>query len=392
MTQEANHRLRRLEPLELTRQDLLKYGLSAGATVVFLGSCGGDDKSAKSSTVKSAAVPKNKPEKLTVRTFGDPYREFFDRTAGADFTAETGIPVEWDTTDTAELMTRVRAAIGADQRPPVDAVYGESVQGYLASVQKLSQKFDPKIATVVADATQAVVQPGSGIPDWAMLGLYTFSGPFNYRKDKVNEKDVSSWLNLWGPKFHPKTVGVGTQYYFNAFPVAKAIGVTPTQETSSMDPVWAKYEELRPNLLGLLNDTQITQFLISGECYVCPAFTANGEAAAKEGAPIGFAVPKEGMCVDRDFFWMFNNLPPEVQYYTNVLANHWFSAKTQTAMAAELGVVPASPEAKLPAKMEKNPVLYPRTEEQLARNIILPIPLAAKHVEDWQASYEEALK
>jgi hypothetical protein len=42
--------------------------------------------------------------------------------------------------------------------------------------------------------------------------------------------------------------------------------------------------------------------------------------------------------------------------------------------------------------MAKNPVLYPATAEQLAKNIILPIPLAAKHVEDWQASYEEALK
>ena len=391
MSVEGHHRRRR-EPFELTRQDLLKYGLTAGVTTVFFGACGGDDNTASTSTVKSGQVPKNKPDKLVVRTFGDPYREFFDRTAGASFTKETDIPVEWDTTDTAELMTRVRAAIGAGERPPVDAVYGESVQGYLASVQKLSQKFDPKITTVVADSVQTVVQPGAGIPDWSMLGLYTFAGPFNYRKDKVTEKDVSSWLNLWGPAFHPKTVGVGTQYYFNAFPVANAMGVTPTEETSSMDPVWAKYKELRPNLLGLLNDTQITQFLTSGECYVCPAFTANGEAAAKEGAPIGFAVPKEGMCIDRDFFWMFTNLPPEVQYYTNVLANHWFSPETQTAMADELGVVPASPEATLPKKMADNPVLYPATEEELAKNIILPIPLAAKHIEDWQASYEEALK
>jgi spermidine/putrescine-binding protein len=159
-----------------------------------------------------------------------------------------------------------------------------------------------------------------------------------------------------------------------------------------MDSVFADYKKLKPNVLGLLNDTQITNFLISGEAHVALAISGDGIAAAKEGADIGYAVPKEGMVLDRDFYLVFKGTPPEVQYYANVFANHVYDAATQTKLADTLGVVPAAPKATLPDYMKKDPLIYPFTPEQIGGNIILPIPLAAKHAEDWQASYEEALK
>ena len=102
-----------LEGRDLTRQEVLKYGLVGGATVFFLGA-----KTASSAIMQVPPAPATKPEKLIIRNWGDPWKSFFAQTAGKTFERATGIPVVWDTSEIDVVQTRIQTAVRAGQRPP----------------------------------------------------------------------------------------------------------------------------------------------------------------------------------------------------------------------------------------------------------------------------------
>jgi len=371
-------------PDKLSREDLVRYGLVGGATVFFLGT-----KRASAAVWRIAAVPKKKPAKLIVRNWGDPWKSFFSGAAAKTFTDSTGIPVEWDVSDQFAIQTKIQAAIRAGQRPPVDAVMNLSTNGFLSYVQKLSTPLDPKIATGLKSVNQAIAKPGSGLPGYAFLGMYSYGTPLMYRTDQVSAGSLQSWNDIFDPKYN-KRIGLTQSFTYLTFPIAKALGVNPAKD--SMAPVWSKLHALKPNVYGLLDDTQKTNVLISGDAWIVLGLAGDGLAAQKAHAPVAFAVPKEGMDIDRDVYYVLKNIPPEVAYYANVFANHIVAAANQSKMANVLGVTPVALKAKLPGYMKKNPAAFPFTPAQMKGNVLTPVALAAKHLNDWQAKYDQALK
>jgi putative spermidine/putrescine transport system substrate-binding protein len=371
-------------PVELSREDFVKYGLVGGATVFFLGA-----KSARSAVLHATPAPKNKPNKLVIRNWGDPWKSFFSSAAAKTFTAQTGIPVHWDVSDQFAIETKVRAAIRSKQRPPVDAEMNLSTNGYLAYVQKLSTPLNPKIATGLAHVNQSIAKAGGGLPGYAFLGMYSYGTPLMYRMDHVKASELKTWNDIFNSKLRRK-IGLTQSYTYLTFPLAKFLGINPARD--NMAPVWKKLHELKPNVYGLLDDTQKTNVLISGDAWVVLGLAGDGLAARKAGAKVGFAVPQGGMDVDRDVYYVLKNTPPEVQYYANVFVNHLVAAVNQSKMANTLGVTPVTLSAKLPGYMKKNPLAFPFTQPQLAKNVITPVALAAKHLNDWQTNYDQALK
>jgi spermidine/putrescine-binding protein len=378
----------------MTRLELVKGGMALATTVglaSLFAACGGDDDSAATTQgateAGAPAEPAEKPAELLIRNWGDPWRSWWRDNAGKRFTEDTGIPIRWDTTDTAVLLTRFRQ--DEDQRPPVDAIYGESVQTYIAISQGLTVPLNPEIATVFNTMTPSVAQPGSGLPDYSAMGMYTFSAPLMYLKDKVPdaEESLSSWLGLWDPQFE-NAVMVGGGYQSFSFTMSHVLGADPLTE---MDIVGDKLEELRPNLYAVGGDTEIVNGLISGDCWVTQAIPGDGIAAEDEGASVGYIVPKEGNYVDRDMYFVLKNLPPEVEYYATLFANYIGEPDVQTAMADTLGVIPGQPEATLPTYMAELPAVYPATEEEIQSCATIPLQAAAENADDYQAAYDRAL-
>ncbi len=393
MTREQDGEKDQLGKQGLRRRSALICGIAvAVAAAMFLIACGGgsDDETAQADQTVSSTEPETKPDKITIRSWGDPYRAFWRDTAGKKFTEDTGVKVEWDTTDTGELLTRIRAADDAGQRPPVDAVMGEGVLSYLALAQGLTVELDPEVAPNLNELNPALAQVGLDTPEWSMLGMWAFSAPINYRTDKVKDPSaLESWEGLWGPQFK-NSIMLPTTYQAFTFTTARLLGIDPA--TDDMGPVWDKIAELKPNLVGVGGDTEVVSGLISGDVGATVALPANGDAAAKEGAPIDFAVPKEGMFVDRDFYWLVKGAPPEVEYYTKLFANYMADVGNQTTMAKELGVIPTHPDAKLPQYMVDNPTVYPVSKEDVEKNVLVPLQLAAEKQDEWQAAYDQAVK
>jgi putative spermidine/putrescine transport system substrate-binding protein len=368
---------------DFTRRDVLRYGLIGGATVFFMGAG-----SAKAARWAEPPRPAKTPDSIIVRNWGDPWRSFYRDNVAKPFTARTGVAVKWDLTDQFPIMAKARAKIRAGQRPPVDAQMNQATQGFLAWVQKLSIAVDPRIATTLKDTNPAIAKAGGGQPGYTFVGMYSYSTPLIYRTDKF-PNGITSWLDLWDSK-NVKHIGVCQTYACFTYPLAKILKINPV--TDNMAPVWAKLRELRPNIYGILDEPQRVNGLVSGNLWAVPGLVGDGLAARKAGAPIGFAVPREGMVIDRDIYFVHRNIPPENQYYAQLFVNYLVGASEQTKMAAELGVPPVNLKSKLPALMKQIPDAFPVTPAQIKKNIVLPVRAAARNFENWQAQYNRAVK
>lgn len=361
-----------------------------GVAIAGCGSGGGG-----SSSSGAVEPTESKPSEIKVRVWADPFKTAIADTAGKAFEEETGIKVVFDTTDEAVSQTKVVQAIRAGQRPPVDMSMQLQTRGYLNGVQGLNIPLDPKIVTNLASLpTEFAAPPGlSRDEGWQYANMYLFTVPIIYNKEKVKASELTSWRSLLSPKFRNR-IEIDDQYGGAAFSYAKELGIDPGDNPpGSMDPVWTVYEEMRPNISSSGNDEDAVKALTSGQAWISIHATVDGIAAAEEGVPIAYATPKDGITAIGDSVYIHQNIPDNVAYWAEKFVNTILSPEVQTELANELGGVPINPEATLPAYMKENPKLFPATAEELEKYAIpAPWNLMARHQEEWQSSYEEAIK
>jgi putative spermidine/putrescine transport system substrate-binding protein len=359
-----------------------------------LAACGASSSTGGGTTTVAAQKPSKKPSELIVRTWADPWRSTFTDGPAKAFTAETGIPVRWDLTDEAPIQTKIRQAIQAGSRPPVDVVNNLGTWAYLSAAQDMIVPLNPAIVTNLNSVIDEVAKPTSAIPvtdaGWPYVSIYTYSIPVIYDADKVQPSSVKSWLDLFKPEFN-NALGMDDYYYNITFPLAKTLGVDPKTDPS-LDPVWKKLATLKPNIAAIANTEAMSKLLASGQIEIFLGLVGNGQAAQDLGANAKWLVPKEGAYLGRDSAYVLKNLPPETTYYGQVFINHLLEAQTQNLFAQKLGVVPVYAKAKLPHFMQGDPA-FPFTSDQIKKYaIVVPEDEQAKGQTQWQARYDQTIK
>lgn len=63
------------------------------------------------------AMPTTKPKRLVIRIWSGDEQQVYAETAGKAFTADTGIPIVWDTTDEAVSYAKVNQQISSGETP-----------------------------------------------------------------------------------------------------------------------------------------------------------------------------------------------------------------------------------------------------------------------------------
>jgi putative spermidine/putrescine transport system substrate-binding protein len=380
----------------------LRYYLVAVALVaaMVLSACGDDsddDDGGGGSGGGSAATdkPAKKPKQLSVRIWAGPLKDGFAESCGASFTERTGIPIRWDTADEGPIHTKVTSAIRAGERPPVDLSFQLQTRGYLSGVQDLSVPINPDVATNLNAITESVAKPPE-LPDddgWAYVNVYSFMIPVIVRTDRVKPEEIKSWQDLFDPRFK-NAIEWDQQYASTAFAIAKMLGVTPSAEDpASMDPVWDKIAEAKPNIAILGDDAASVKALTEGQVDISIHGVFDKIEAEAAGAPVASVVPEEGALILGDSAYIHKNIPDESAYYAQVFINECLNAENQTKIADALGVIPVNPEATLPAYMKKEPRVFPVTEEQIEESaIVAPIPAMARNQDEWQAAFDGAVK
>jgi spermidine/putrescine transport system substrate-binding protein len=129
-----------------------------------------------------------------------------------------------------------------------------------------------------------------GLPcDWGINSIC-------YRTDLI-ELEEETWNSLWDPKFSGK-IATTTQMNDAVSAAALALGIANpfVEDAEVRRTIEAKLEEQRPLLRFYWSDpTQLTQAMASGEVAIAFAWPAVYKDLKKQGVPVKYMRPKEGV-------------------------------------------------------------------------------------------------
>lgn len=371
---------------QISRRKLLQGGLMAGVAMA-LAACGsnGGSSSSTSPAPTGGATPTTKPDKLVVRAWGDPWSTNIDKYAGSAFTSETGIPVEYDLSDAGEAQTKIKQALNAGDRPPVDVVYTIATLAYTASVQKLLQPLDPAIVTNFANLTE----PGLPVDGSDYVNLYTYSMPVMFTPAETEFAEGSSWAALKDAKYKGGLyAGSGFQAWL--YPYSKMLGLD--MATDDLTPVWDYIAGLQPSISVVGDDTVFIESMKSGDAVIGSALVGDGLAVTDGGTEVKWVVPTEGAGLLADSMYVCAGIPDDVAYYGQVFINHVIDANIQTKWCEKVATVPTNKDAK-PASFMLGDPAFPFTDEEIAKYAIIePVALAAENFDAWNTAYTAAIQ
>jgi spermidine/putrescine-binding protein len=341
--------------------------------------------------------PSTKPKFITIRLWSGPYQKAFAASVAKQFTKATGVGVRWDTTDELVAYQKIARQIRSGIRPQADASMQAQQRAYLDAVRGLTLPISTELAPNLSKAVFAIAAPAGtpkGSDSWAYVNPYSVTVSLVVNTDKVNPNKLKSWNDLFSDEYRDSIV-LDQTFWSTAFPLAKAMGVDWTKNApASMEPVWKKIKTLRPNLAALGSGQDVTTALTTGNASIAVTCTCNVISAINSGEPLKLVVPRDGMFLVGDAYYIHKGIPDENYYYAQVFANYLFSGATQAYLAKDQGLLPSVPGTPVPGYMKSQPRAFPLNDAQIkaANGVVAPIPLIARYNDQWQLQFENAIK
>jgi len=214
-------------------------------------------------------------------------------------------------------MTEVLQTAWVD---PFQEKFGVSVimdTGELPEVQIQQQKGNPQFDVVALNRNQVheikdadVLQPvdPSVIPNLAetypeLTSEYGISAPAYFGEMGLvyNTSHVTtaptSWEELWKPDYQGHVVTPTGTDGGDLFipPIAKLAGTT---WDGDLAPLWAKLEQLKPNVLTQYSSAgQMSNLLETEDAWIGPWYNGRAWTAIDSGLPLGYVTPEEGATI-----------------------------------------------------------------------------------------------
>ncbi len=364
--------------LSMSKNFLSMFAVAAGAAALLAGPIW----FAGSANAETAiAEPATKPDRLIVRTWGGPWRTTYAEGPAASFTAKTGIPVEFDGTDFNEIQVKVRQAVSAGQRPPVDVVLTTQPLAFTAQVQEIAAPLDPHLLTNLSELSNIAVPEGAT----SYINVSTYSQPIIYDPEQVDLPDNISWEELFDSKYAGKLFVTDT-FPSLLYPVAKMLDLDVMSD--DLTPAFDKISGLRGSIAAIGDEEEFIAAVEAGEVSI--GVTLAATALEVEG--LKWIVPDEGVVVQAESFWVPVGLPEDVAYWAQIFVNETLSAANQSRIAAGIGEAPVNLNADIPEFMLGDPA-FPVSEEDIAEfGIVVPVEFQARNVDKWQSAYTAAIQ
>jgi spermidine/putrescine transport system substrate-binding protein len=245
--------------------------------------------------------------------------------------------------DDDDAFTKVKAGFRPDiAHPCYDKVARWNKEGLLQPIDTKRIKNWDNIFPTFRNLPD--IQAGDGkvwmVPwDWGNTSIL-------YRTDMVKDP-AQSWNLLWDKQYAGRMATIDAVH---DTPIVAALlaGVNPFDMTpADLDKVAAKLREQRPLLSAYTTDmTSVEQSLASGALVAAMTWNASAVALKKQGVPVAFMKPKEGMLTwtcgyvmlkdskNVDAAYDFINSRLEADSGKYLIESYGYGSSTKTAFAA----------------------------------------------------------
>ena len=207
----------------------------------------------------------------------------------AEFTARTGIQVNYTTYDTNESMYAKLASGGGDYDVIIPSDYMVSRMIQEDMLAELDFANIPNFQYIDKDFKNPDYDPENkySVPyTWGLVGLF-------YNTDYVTAEEAQSWSLLWDEKYAGKILMFDNSR--DSFGIAmRLLGYSFNTEDEQQ---WREAADLLVQQVPLVQSyamDQIFQKMESGEAWIAPYYSGDAAILVEENDNIAFSVPEEG--------------------------------------------------------------------------------------------------
>jgi len=217
---------------------------------------------------------------LVVSAWGGNWKDSLEKVVAKNFTAKTGIPVEFEVGGTIDRLAKARVAKG---NPLVDVTFTTSHVGRLYISDGLIQPLDMSKLPNAKDLAKEAIRSEYHVGVWAYV--YTVV----YRPDLVKE-DISKWSDLWKPSLKGKIA-------MPDFDPSHIITIAALMEGGN-ETTWEKGQkklmELKPQIAAFFaTDAQSQDLMKPGQAPVQVMLSVNAYHLIDQGIAVKLVQPTD---------------------------------------------------------------------------------------------------
>ena len=288
--------------------------------------------------------PATKPDRLVIRIWSGDQQKVYADTAAKKFTAATGIPIVWDTTDEAVSYAKLNQEISSGQRPSADASFNAQQRAYTNAARGWTIPIDPQLAPNLAKVTAETAAPPDNKGDPGSTSTRTRS---RCRSSSAPTRSIPNRYRHGTTCSSPNCPEHRRRHDLleHRVRVRPINGRGPRQEPArrAWTPSGPSIGGLKPNLAQLGSNADVVTALTNGSVKVAISNTGSGIAAQNAGAPVEIVAPNDGIYVVGDSYYIHKGIPAANAYYAQVFANYLLDPAVQSVVADKLGPRPGEP-------------------------------------------------
>ena len=307
---------------------------------------------------------------LVVSAWGGNWKDSLEKVVAKNFTAKTGIPVEFEAGGTIDRLAKARVAKG---NPLVDVTFTTSHVGRLYISDGLIQPLDMSKLPNAKDLAKEAIRSEYHIGVWAYV--YTVV----YRPDLVKE-DITKWSDLWKPSLKGKIA-------MPDFDPSHIITIAALMEGGN-ETTWEKGQkklmELKPQIAAFFaTDAQSQDLMKTGQAPVQVMLSVNAYHLIDQGIAVKLVQPTDypGIVGIDTMTVMTGTKKADAAYQ---FINMVLSKEIQSQLVESLRAGPVNVGAAVPAKLKGQPGIFTTPAEWKERGYIMNDEVRATTLAAWK--------
>lgn len=359
----------------LTRRDLLRRAAGIGLGALAAGPVAALA-SALTSRVEAAA-----PTKLTLFSFpGLNLATVAREVATAYMNTHPGVTIDVLEGTAFEVYPKMLSArrLTPDQ-PLVHFGYMNPQFLHRGDADDLWDSLNPANVPNLKSVVDAYLRPGN-------RGVGFSSSPVGlvYNPRFVKEAPTS-WADMWNPRFKGKLTAIGKyNWYLNGLLIAAKLNGGSEKDPDPGFRVWTEHAD---QYVAFANGNQEQlDMMIRGDAYLGGQFGGNVLNWKKEGAPLEFVIPREGLIAFPNYFVIAKGCSPVQKKIAEEVINLMLSERWLARYATLTYFVPLTKTNIMPPSLRTQPMYDPA---ETARAIQLDWPTIIQNDAAWRERWDK---
>ncbi len=219
------------------------------------------------------------------------------------------------------------------------------------------------------------------------VGVFYSYGPFGlaYSSRFVTEPPTS-YRDLWeNPRFKGRVVL--WDYTWQALIMAARLNGGSEKNIDAGFETWAKHADQLHSLIT--SNEQLKNLLVSGEAWLTLFDLSQVQVWRDQGAPVGIAIPKEGVIAWPLTYQVVAGSTPEQKRVAEQIINVLIAPANLIKYSLATYYAPTTSKTRLPEKLAKLPQFDPKV---LANAIALDYRIAALYNDAWRLRWDREVK